>query len=88
LEERPGDFGACGCLGNALAGQNKLDEAIPVYLTALKLSPADYQTEFNLALTLSRQGKKAEAAGHYRQALRLNPNYTEAQRALRQLQSP
>jgi tetratricopeptide (TPR) repeat protein len=36
-------------------------------------------------LTLSRLGKRDEAAEHYRQALRINPNYAEAQTALRQL---
>jgi tetratricopeptide (TPR) repeat protein len=35
---------------------------------------------------LSRLGKRDEAAEHYRQALRINPNYREAQIALRQLQ--
>jgi tetratricopeptide (TPR) repeat protein len=56
-------------------------------LTALKLNSNDYQTEFNLALTLSRQGKRAGAEAHYRQALRINPNYSEAQRALSDLQN-
>jgi tetratricopeptide (TPR) repeat protein len=35
---------------------------------------------------LSRLGKRDEAAEHYRQALRINPNYAEAQTALRQLE--
>jgi tetratricopeptide (TPR) repeat protein len=74
-------------LGNALAEQNKLAEAVPFYLTALKLNSANCQTEFNLGLTFARLGKRDEAAEHYRTALRINPNYPEAQTALRQLQS-
>ena len=61
---RPEDGGAYGNLGNALGAQNKLDDSIPFYLTALKLNPNDYQTEFNLALTCSRLGRRAEAEAH------------------------
>jgi tetratricopeptide (TPR) repeat protein len=57
-------------------------------LTALKLNPANCQTEFNLGLSFARLRKQDEAAEHYRAALRINPNYAEAQIALRQLQNP
>jgi superkiller protein 3 len=83
---QPNNADAYGWLANALGEQSKLAEAVPFYLTALKLNPADCKTEFNLGLTLSRLGKRDEAAEHYRQALRINPNYREAQIALRQLQ--
>jgi len=82
---QPGSADAFGWLGNALAEQNKLADAIPFYLTALKLNPADSRNEFNLGLTFSRLGKRDEAAEHYRRALSINPNYPEAQIALRQL---
>jgi len=83
---QPNSAEAHGWVGNALGEQNKLAEAVPFYLTALKLNPADGRNEFNLALTYSRLGKRDEAAAHYRQALRLNPNYGDAQTALRQLE--
>ena len=85
LRLQPDNSAAAGNLGNALAAQNRIDEAIPYYLTALRLNPGDYQTEFNLGLSFSREGKRPEAESHYRQALRLNPNYAEAKRALQEL---
>jgi len=84
---QPGNANAYGWLGNALAEQNKLSEALPIYLTALKLDPKDYKTEFNVGLAFMRAGQKTEAAEHLRRAVRLHPDYPEAQAALRQLQS-
>ncbi len=84
---QPNSADAFGWLGNALAEQNKLADAVPFYLTALKLNPADAVNEFNLGLAFSRLGKRDEAAAHYRNALRIKPNYPEAQLALRQLQN-
>jgi tetratricopeptide (TPR) repeat protein len=84
---QPNNAEVFGWLGNALAEQNKLADAVPFYLTALKLNPADCKTEFNLGLTFARLEKRNEAAEHYHAALRINPNYPEAQIALRQLQS-
>jgi tetratricopeptide (TPR) repeat protein len=84
---QPSSAEASGWLGNALAEQNKLADAIPFYLTALKLNPGDCRNEFNLGLTFSRLGQRDEAAEHYRRALSINPNYPEAQIALRQLQN-
>jgi tetratricopeptide (TPR) repeat protein len=85
---QPNNADAFGWVGNALAEQNKLADAVPFYLTALKLNPADAGNEFNLGLALSHLGKRDLAAEHYRNALRIKPNYPEAQLALRQLQIP
>jgi len=84
---QPANPRAFGWLGNALGEQNKLADAVPFFLTASRLNPADCEIEFNLALTLARLGRRDEAAEHYRQALRINPNYTDAQTALKQLQN-
>jgi tetratricopeptide (TPR) repeat protein len=84
---QPGNAEVYGWLGNALGEQNKLADAIPFYLTALKLNPADGRNEFNLGLTFSRLGRLQEAAEHFRQALRLNPGNADAEAALRQLQT-
>ena len=54
-------------------------------MAALKNNSSDYQAHFNLALSMSRVGRKDEAIAHYREALRINPNYAEAQRALAEL---
>ena len=78
----PDDPRNYGNFGNVLASENKIDEAIPIYLTALKFNPNDYQTEFNLGLTYARAGKKAEAESHYREALRIKPDYQEAKKSI------
>jgi tetratricopeptide (TPR) repeat protein len=85
---QPNNADAYGWLGNALTGQNKLDDAMSSYVTALRFNPTDYKTECNLAHVLSLQGKRDQAAEHYRQALRINPNCATAQTALRELQNP
>ncbi len=46
--------GAESNLGNALGAQNKLAESIPHYQKALQLNPKDFQTHFNLAVSLIR----------------------------------
>jgi tetratricopeptide (TPR) repeat protein len=61
-------------------------EAVETSQQALKLNPSDYRTECNLAFALSGLGKRDEAAKHYRAALGINPNLTEAQQALSALE--
>ena len=61
-------------LGNALADQDRLDEAIRHFMQALRLEPHGSVPRNNLAAALAKQGKTAAAIKHYRLALRLDPN--------------
>jgi superkiller protein 3 len=60
-------------LGFALAEQNKLEEAISAYRTAIKLSPNDVTTYYNLGNALSEKNKLEEAISAYRPQLNWIP---------------
>jgi tetratricopeptide (TPR) repeat protein len=66
-------------LGEALAEQGKLDEAVTRFEEALRLNPDSYGTHLNLASVFARQGKPEQAASQCLDALRINPYYAEAQ---------
>ncbi len=69
-------------LGNELALQGSLAEAIAHYNQALQIKPNHAETHHNLGNILTLQGNLAEAVVHYREALRIKPNYAEAHRNL------
>jgi tetratricopeptide (TPR) repeat protein len=74
----PGDAGAHNNLGNALARQGRLDQAVASYRQALKLNPSIADAHHNLANALSDLGQFEQAAASYRRALELNPRLEEA----------
>jgi len=61
-------------LGDALATQSRVNEAIDQYERALSLNPDDALTHNNLGLMLASQGWPNEAIFHYERALLLNPD--------------
>ena len=65
-------------LGNVLADQGKLDEAVADYREALRLERNYSEAHYNLGLALATQGKLDEAIVHYREAIRLKDDYSEA----------
>ena len=73
-------------MGNVLAEEGKLDEAVSQYEEALRLNTDNPEAHFNLGMALVRSGKNAEAASHLREALRLKPDYAAARQALQMLQ--
>jgi len=64
--------------GTELLGQGKIDEAIEMYLRALKLNAEDEEVHFNLAYAYARQGRTEAAIKHYSEALKVFPDYVEA----------
>lgn len=64
-------------LGNALAAQDKLDEAITEYRVARRLEPHTIDSYCNLGNALAAQGKLDEAIAEYKAALRLEPHVGE-----------
>ncbi|MGD0349177.1 MAG: pectinesterase family protein [Verrucomicrobiota bacterium] len=71
--------------GNALAIQQRYEEAIVHFAECLRLSPNYAPAHKNLGMTLSRLGRREEAISHLNEAIRLKPDYEEAIQQLRAL---
>ncbi len=65
-------------LGNALAAQDKLDEAAVNFGKALQRRPDLAEAHCNLGDILQKQERFAEAETHYREAIRLKPGFAPA----------
>ena len=50
--------------------QNRLEEAYSYFLRAVELAPTNSNAQLHLAMELARRGKSAEAAAHYRLAVK------------------
>ena len=61
-------------LGNALAQQGMIEQAITHYREALRIKPNLANTHNNLGVALLQQGEINRAMAHYYQALRLKPD--------------
>jgi serine/threonine-protein kinase len=73
----PDDALAHNSLGNALAGQGKLEAAVAEYRAAIRLKPDYAGAHYNLGLALAGQGKPEAAVAEYREAIRLKPDYAD-----------
>jgi tetratricopeptide (TPR) repeat protein len=69
-------------VGNVLADQGHLAEAISNYQTAVELNPDFAAAHYNLGNALALQGKYAEAISHFQKALQLRPGDTKARQSL------
>jgi tetratricopeptide (TPR) repeat protein len=65
-------------LGNFLADQERLAEAIAHYQQALTIDPNYIDAHFNLGAALFSQGRYDEAIAQYRQALKIQPDFVLA----------
>ena len=65
---KPEDTDSLRFEGHALAKQEKYEEALKCYETALKLSPEDKNLLFNLAYVEEKMGRDDKAVEHYMQA--------------------
>ena len=70
----PQDGRAAYYLANALASKERLDEATPLWSTAVKLDPSNVVAHRNLAQALSRKGDTKSAVPEYESAIRLSPS--------------
>ena len=86
LQINPNFVTAYNNLGNIYVAQNKLDNAVDQYLTALKIDPAlnpyhkkDFASvNFNLGSVLYLREMPNEAIFHYSQGLKINPDNGDA----------
>jgi Flp pilus assembly protein TadD len=54
----------------------------------LRLAPDDVDAHFELGSVLAQNGRRDEAAVHFREALRLRPDHALAREALQKLDAP
>jgi two-component system chemotaxis response regulator CheY len=89
IQDQPANVHLYDRLGNALRRQNKHQEALRCYQTALDLAPANEKIYFNLGLLYFDLGNKDKAIQAMQTALRLRPDFPEAQEFLqRRLSQP
>jgi Flp pilus assembly protein TadD len=72
-------------LGIAYFRIRRWDEAEAEFRAVLELSPADDYAHYALARTLEKQGRAAEANGHYKLASSLNPESKQYAARIRDL---
>src|ERR1051326_3373386 len=82
LVKNPTAWPAHNNLGCILAGQNKLDEAIPHFAASLQENPNNAQAHCNLGKALTLQGRLSEAENQLRTAIQLKPQEPEFHRSL------
>jgi len=74
--------GAWNTLGVLYAQANQVSCAIPALENAIRLSAADWEPHYNLALALLRQGERTDAKRELQTAIRLKPNSVSSHFAL------
>ena len=65
-------------LGNALAKEGRLEEAVSAYERALAIKPSYTDARNNLGIVYARNGDVDGAITEYKKVLRLTPNHTRA----------
>lgn len=87
----PEDFVSASTLAGLLATTGREDEAIPLYAGMLGQTaypaPVRAQIRVRLGDIYAKKGNKTEAAGHYREALKLNPNDEAAKEGLKKVEA-
>jgi uncharacterized protein (TIGR02466 family) len=78
LKSFPKAFVLYNLYGNALAGQNKFQEAVPAFRKALEIDPSVGELHFNLGILLTNLNRTDEAITSYKKAVNLKPNLTDA----------
>jgi len=78
LDIDPGVARAHNMLGVLAAQEGRPEEAIERWRRGVALDPGDYQTLFNLGVTLRKQGRESEARPFLEAYLRVAPRALEA----------
>ncbi len=61
-----------------LAEQNRTDEALRYYASAIQIKPDYAEAYTNMGIALEKKGKFKEAIAHYQKALQIKPHLTQA----------
>ena len=87
LQINSNDPKAWGNLGQALAGLERISDAIKAYEKSISFDPRNYIVHCNLASLLTAFGRYEEAEAACKAALKLNPNLAKAFHSLGVVQS-
>ena len=82
LAYNQGQVVAATNLGNVLAEQGRLDEAVVQYTRSIRNDPRSANSYANLGNALSQKGMAPQAMAAFRQALKWNPAHVQAQNNL------
>jgi tetratricopeptide (TPR) repeat protein len=72
------NYAAHTFVGNALAAQGDVDQAILHYTEALRIRPNHPEAHNNIGPALARKGRVDEAITHFSEAIRLWPSFVDA----------
>ncbi len=78
LQVTNNNYEAYNYLGQAQAASGKIDAAVGTFAKGLLLKPDHLNMNYNMALALTRQGRKKKAAEYYRQVLAIDPGHARA----------
>ena len=84
-QEKPLDADRNGRLGMHLSVYGKLVTAEVLYRRARTLAPGEFRWTYYLAFTLRELGRPDEAAGMFREALKIDPGHANARLQLARL---
>jgi protein O-mannosyl-transferase len=85
LEINPVLIDARANLANALAREDRADDAIAAYQKVLEIDPDLADIHNNLGVALARKGRMPEAVPHFYRALAIDPDFAPAREILDQL---
>jgi tetratricopeptide (TPR) repeat protein len=85
LQIDPGQSSAPAALGAYAMERGDYQEAIRLWTTALRISPALLLVRANLALALIRTGRRDEARAVLQKALEFNPEFPAARKLLAEI---
>ncbi|MFW5451446.1 MAG: tetratricopeptide repeat protein [Methylophagaceae bacterium] len=78
LKQFPKSFVLHSFYGNALAGQNKIMDAVKAFRKALQLDPNVAELHLNVAILLTNLNRIDEAIDSYKKTVQLKPSFTDA----------
>ncbi|MBN2588607.1 MAG: tetratricopeptide repeat protein, partial [Sedimentisphaerales bacterium] len=85
LKMNPEHSKAYNNLGFLLYESGKVKEALSTYRTGIQYVPNNLDLHYNLGIMLNDQGQKEEAIKEFREALKIDPDYSNARKALQAL---
>lgn len=85
LQFLPNDSSIMFLRANALGKVDRFEEAERLYLKIIQLQPEHALYHVNLGVLYHRWNRKAQAVDSYRNALKINPNLSNAKKYIEQL---